>query len=163
MTSDVTKATLVLTIAEPASGWGPKGKVVDVHRLTESFTEGDGFVYGLRRSLQDRGTGSGVTWNCSTDTDITNRRADCDTRWSGGADAIEPVTDSIVITNGQTGVVSWEVTVDVQAALANGDQEIQWLIKNAQGFRLGKAVFISKEGAAELGEMTKAPRLELEF
>jgi hypothetical protein len=41
--------------------------------------------------------------------------------------------------------------------------EIQWLIKKAQEFRRGKVVFYSKEGAAELGEMTKAPRLELEF
>ena len=74
-----------------------------------------------------------------------------------GADAIEPVTDSTVIMTGQTGEVSWDVTVDVQTALANEDTEIQWLLKR------GRAVFYSKEGAAEVADMTKAPRLVLEF
>ncbi len=55
------------------------------------------------------------------------------------------------------------MTLDVQAALANGDSEIQWLIKKAREFSRGKAVFYSKEGAAEPRDMTKAPRLELEF
>ena len=148
MTADVTQATLNLTIAESPTAWGTDGGWLDVHRITESFTEGIGFVYGQPRGIQDRGEGAGVTWNCSTDTDISNRKANCDGRWNGGSDAIEAVSDSTVIINGQTGEVSWDVTVDVQAALGNGDTEVQWLIKKANENKKGKAAFYSKEGAA---------------
>jgi len=55
------------------------------------------------------------------------------------------------------------VTIDVQTALDNEDTEIQWLIKKAKENKKGKAVFYSKEGAVEIGDMMKAPRLELEF
>ena len=72
-------------------------------------------------------------------------------------------TVSALITKGQTGEVSWDVTLDVEAALDNPDTEIQWLIKKAKEHKKGQAVFYSKEGAANLGDMMKAPRLELEF
>ena len=133
------------------------------HRLVESFTEGNGFVHGQPRGLRDRGSGPGVTWHCATDTNIANRKRNCDTRWHGGSDAIEPVTDSTLMTNRQTGEVSWDVTIDVQAALAEQVSTIQWLIRKTQEHRMGQAVFYSKEGAAEIGDVMKAPRLVLEL
>jgi hypothetical protein len=55
------------------------------------------------------------------------------------------------------------VTVDVQAALAEPATTIQWLIRKTLEHGMGQAVFYSKEGAADMGDVTKAPRLELEF
>ena len=129
VTGTLSQVTLTMTLAKPTKWWGYKGRIVDAHRLTESFTEGNGFVRGQPKGLRDRGDGSGVTWNCATDTDISNRKANCDDRWKGGSEEIEPLTDSTLITNGQTGEVSWDVTVDVQAAVANEDTEIQWMLK----------------------------------
>lgn len=86
-----------LTHAHPAES-GSQGRMVDAHRLVESFTEGNGFVYGQPKVLQDRGSGSGVTWNCATDTDIANRQRDCDIKWGGGLDTAETVTDSVLVT-----------------------------------------------------------------
>ena len=38
-------ATLQLTILETPSGWGPNGREVALHRLTQDWAEGNGFVY----------------------------------------------------------------------------------------------------------------------
>lgn len=54
VTGDITQATLVLSLAEPATNWGNRGRMLDVHRLTELFTEGNGFLHGQPRILQDR-------------------------------------------------------------------------------------------------------------
>ena len=136
---------------------------MDAHRLTVPFTEGTGFIWDQTLGLGDRGTGSGVTWNCATDTDISNKSTDCDQRWKGGSQASESVTASADITDAQTGEVSWDVTIDVQAALAEPSTTIQWLIRKTLEHGMGQAVFYSKEGAADMGDVTKAPRLELEF
>jgi len=55
------------------------------------------------------------------------------------------------------------MTRGVQAALADQATGIQWLIRKTQEHRKGQVVFYSKEGAANMGDETKAPRLELEF
>ena len=162
-TRTISQATLILTLARPTNKWRISREMVDVHRLLESFVEGNGSVWGQPSELRERGTGAGVTWNCVRDENIANRIPDCDDQWNGGSDAADTVTDSVEITNRQTGIVAWDVTVDVQAAQNSGDAEIQWLIKKARERLSGEAVFYSKEGAAELGDMAKAPRLELEF
>ena len=57
----------------------------------------------------------------------------------------------------------WDVTTDVQDALAEGAEEIQWLIRKARENRDGKVGFHSKEGAEKFGDPDLAPKLILEF
>jgi hypothetical protein len=162
-TQVVSSARLVFNLERPTQDWGTTGGTVDAHRLTAPFTEGNGFIWDQTLGLGDRGTGAGVTWNCATDTDISNKKTDCDQRWKGGSQASESVTNSAAITDAQTGEVSWDMTVDVQAALAEPTTTIQWLIRKTLEHGMGQAVFYSKEGAADMGDVTKAPRLVLEF
>ena len=124
----VSSAKLVLTINDDNSpgNWGSNGRTVDVHRLLEDWVEGDGQAYGLPNSQKTRGSGSGVTWKCATDTAIENKKADCDPVWNGGNFLATP-TDSVIHTNGLSGEVEWDVTADV---LAGTDS---WLIKKTQG------------------------------
>jgi len=42
--SDVTKATLVLTVAKNVHNWRSQGALVEVHPLLEAFTEGNGEI-----------------------------------------------------------------------------------------------------------------------
>ncbi len=110
-TSGLVWAKLVLTI----NGSAGSNCLVDVHRLTQSFTEGNGSNWNQQPPIV--GSGAGVTWNCATDTDISNNRAD-GSLWDGGWSAAAPATASAVQhTIGMTGEVTWDVTTDVLSIL----------------------------------------------
>ena len=51
--------------------------------------------------------------------------------WLGGDLAAGPVTAEVLNADGQTGQVSWDVTLDVVQALANGKTEVSWLVRFA--------------------------------
>jgi parallel beta helix pectate lyase-like protein len=160
----VSRVTLRLTLAEAASGWGPAGRDVSVHRLAMSFTEGNGQWLDLSSSVRDRGNGSGVTWSCATDSEIGNSAANCATQWNGGAAAAAaPASAATLHTNGQTGTVEWDVTADVVDALSKGAASIQWLIRRAVESQAGRAAYHSAEGAAALGDADLAPTMTIEF
>ncbi len=152
-TNGWTRASLVLTINDdvPPSEWGAEGRPVKVSRVTQGWTEGNGKKMDLPPSEQDRGTGVGVTWNCPTDADIENQAADCDDGWSGAETAIAASTaPSVIITNGMSGVVIWDVTQDVIDALS-GEEFHGWLIyKPTIGH--GNIRFYSREGAMAIGD-----------
>ncbi len=80
----VNQATLVVHLQESATGLGPGGQLIQVRQLLENFDEGDGKRYGLPKRERLAGDGRGVTWNCSSDTNIANRRKNCDVPWLGG-------------------------------------------------------------------------------
>jgi hypothetical protein len=153
----VTRATLVLTIAENADNWGRNnGRTVDVHQLLTGFMEGNGKSAGLPDSEMTRGSGSGVTWDCAADANIANQKPDCSTRWRGGD--FSPATAAPVVHfNGLTGDVAWDVTADVQAG-ATG-----WLIKKTNEALSGQVTYYSKEGAEVAGESGSTPRLIVEL
>ncbi len=165
ITTPLTTAALVLTVAEKAKHWGPIGHLVDVNRLNEPFTEGNGSVWGQNISNKNRGTGEGVTWKCATDTNIRNRRKDCDTNWHGGSKAMTAVaTDSALLTNNliQGDTVLWDVQDEIDNAASEGATEIHWVIKKKFERQSGKVVFYSKEGATAENNIDLAPRLILE-
>jgi hypothetical protein len=160
-TSQVGRATLVLTIAGEASGFkchgDDKHRTVDAHPLLRSFTEGNGKVIGVAKADRFVGDGAGVTWHCATDADISNTHKDCEVadRWDGGE--FGPATASPVVhESGLVGTVEWDVTADVQAG-ASG-----WLIKRTEENWHGVVAYFSKEGAAEEGDLDLAPRLIIE-
>lgn len=59
-------ARLELTITHNADNWGATGRTIDLHRLTQAWTE------------------TGATWNCAHDTNTANPVADCSgaTAWA---------------------------------------------------------------------------------
>jgi YVTN family beta-propeller protein len=152
--SQVVSATLELTVSA-ASSWGP-GRPVGAHRLNAAWTEGNGWNEG--GSVP--GTGTGVTWNCASDTDVSNDVANCAAPWNGGTFAPLP-TAVVVHTNNLAGtVVRFNVTADV-AALSSGATEISWILKKQDENADGRADYISKEAAINLGNPSLAPRLVL--
>lgn len=159
----VSRVTLRLTLAEAASGWGPDGGYISLHRLAVPFTEGNGKWLDLPSGTRTRGNGPGVTWSCATDNEIGNSAANCATQWNGGAAAAGPASAMVLHGNGLTGAVQWDVTADVLQALAEGAPSIQWLIRQANESQPGRAVYHSVDGAAALGDADVAPTLTVEF
>ncbi|MGE0825506.1 MAG: hypothetical protein AB7G75_24620 [Candidatus Binatia bacterium] len=154
-----TTATLELTV-DKVHDWGQAGGFVDIHRLLQPFTEGNGFVWGQPKESVNRGSGPGVTHHCATDNEIGNNRPECDVKWKGGqlgatATPTARMLHSNSLTSGET--VRWDVTADVVHALAAGANEVRWLIQKQGKANDGKVIYYSKEGDAGFG-----PRLILE-
>jgi protocatechuate 3,4-dioxygenase beta subunit len=145
----VLSAKLRLRITDNADNWGPTGRPVDVHRLLRDWAEGNG-------TEDSRGTGSGATWNCAVDSLIQNQATNCagTTAWEMGQPnnpAVHPwastATASQNITNGQSGVVEYDVTADV-AAFVNGTQaNYGWLVKKTNEGQNGQVSFGTRESA----------------
>ena len=151
--ANVTSASLILSLKQSPFNWGGSGRPVDAHRLLESFTEGNGW-----NAANLQGNGAGVTWNCSSDTDISNNQSNCATQWGGGSFAAATAA-ALTITDQFQGLVSWDVTADV--APAGSVAELAWLIKKQDEGEDGVAEFHSRESAANLGDPALAPRLLL--
>jgi hypothetical protein len=160
-TQKLKKATLVLTIrdANELFRWRDEARYIDVHRLTEDWTEGNGGSSRYIRHEANRGRGPGVTWHCATDAQIANLRPDCNQNWKGGQRAMAAKTaPGAPVAEGSMGEVSWDVTQDVMQGAQFG-----WLIKKAEERTSGSVSFYSREGAAAAGNPGFAPRLVLEF
>jgi exo-beta-1,3-glucanase (GH17 family) len=161
-TAVLKRATLALTLKKPPRNWGRKGGMVNVHRLNVSFQEGNG-NRKQRRKGKIRGNGAGVTWACPGDDDISNGKADCGLRWAGGLLEAAAPTAGALHSRQMAREVRWDVTDDVREAFAVGAAQIHWLIAKKASRKRGRAAYYSKEGAVAAGDMSRAPRLELEF
>jgi len=101
---------------QTSTGWSGSGGQVGLYRMTTDWTE------------------LGATDNCAIDAVPRNGHADCSgvTAWSlhdpGQEPWIVPATDSVFLTNGQTGTVTFDVTADVAAFLA-GTANYGWALK----------------------------------
>ncbi len=138
----VASARLELTIVLNADNWGPDGRTIDLHRLTQSWTE------------------AGATWNCGDDLDPGNQKPDCPTTaWEmGGAGPppwIATPTATALVTNGLRGVITVDVTADIQALLGGGAFP-GWILKKTNEGATGRVEFGSRESATP-------PRLILEI
>ncbi|MGH2611094.1 MAG: DNRLRE domain-containing protein, partial [Tepidiformaceae bacterium] len=126
-------ARLELTITHNADNWGATGRTIDLHRLTQAWTE------------------TGATWNCADDTDPSNPVADCagSTAWAmDGPDPrpYDPMpTATRVITNGLRGVVTFDVTADVRALASGGGAQHGWILKKTDEGASGQVEFGSRE------------------
>lgn len=134
-------AHLEMTIARNGRNWSPGGRTVDAHRLAANWTE------------------AGATWNCATDTNLSNILPNCPSQWSGGTFQAAP-TASVLHTNDLSGTVSFDVTADV-ASLLNGTPNPPsqgWLLKKREEGRSGLVDYASREAGA-----AAAPRLVVIF
>ncbi|HSX08917.1 MAG TPA: DNRLRE domain-containing protein [Candidatus Saccharimonadales bacterium] len=142
-------ATLQMTIASNNNKWGSSGRQIDVNRMEQSWTEGNGSV----QENDSRGTGSGVTWDCSTDSNIANTSTNCSgsTAWnmidSGSWPFASTPTATITIANGQSGTVSFDVTSDVQSFLNDTNTNDGWIIKKNNETQTGDVQFGSSNGS----------------
>jgi len=138
----VTSARLEPTIVLNADNWGATGRTIDLHRLTQAWTE------------------AGATWNCGDDLDPGNQKPDCPlTAWEMGGAGPHPwiatPTATRLITNGLQGVITFDVTADVQAMLGAGSHP-GWILKKTEEGPSGRVEFGSRESATP-------PRLVLEI
>jgi hypothetical protein len=140
-------ATMRLYV-ESSNNWGSSGRTIDIHKITESWIEGNGWNDGNNI----RGTGSGVTWNCAIDTDISNTQANCNPRWNGGNFGVS--TDSILMTNVmENQFIEFDVTEDIQAFLDGIEQNNGWIIKKTSESQGGEFEAASGEGATHNPEL----------
>jgi YD repeat-containing protein len=138
----VLSARIDMFIDSNGGGWGT-GRAIAIHAMRQASEE------------------SSATWNCAADADASNDQQDCGgpSAWNmGGGNAALPyvptLTSSTVIANGTRGVVSFDVTADVQSILAGSLPGDGWLIKKVDENASGSLRFMSREQGV-------APRLTL--
>jgi hypothetical protein len=95
------------------------------------------------------------------DGNIANKGVDCDFMWLGSDFIAGPFTDAVDHVNGQTGQVTWDVTLNVLQVLANGKTEVNWLVRFANESANGMVKYYSKEGAAQNQNYSLGPQLVL--
>jgi hypothetical protein len=121
--------------------------------LSDDFAEGNGNL-----SAGDSGEGVGATWLCAADRDIQDNRNQCLVKWShpfvnrtGGTNATQLESSPAPL--------AWNVTADIKRGIH------RWVIKrqnNSHGcIGTSELRYYSREGAAEIADMGKAPRLLL--
>jgi len=151
ITTAVGSGTLVAARVELAldttpSNWGPSGRNIAIHRLKQASAEYQ------------------ATWNCALDANINNLQDDCagSSAWSMSSTNpalqpwLSPASATRLITNGQVGVVSFDVTADVAAILAGSSAGHGWLIKKVDENQGGSLDFVSREQGP-------GPRLQLDI
>ena len=138
-------ARVELTLSSTGSNWG-SGRPIAIHPLKQASSEYQ------------------ATWNCAHDVNLSNQQPDCSgvSAWSmNSADPAEqpwlsPATATALITSGQAGVVSFDVTADVASVLAGTSAAHGWLVKKVDEDQNGSLEFASRE-------LGPAPRLLLEI
>jgi hypothetical protein len=163
----VSSATLRLFITYNGGNWGKHNdRLIEVHKLLSDWAEGNGANFIPKNLDEDdepaknKGTGSGVTWACNTDSNISNKKSDCSTKWNGGNFA-GAISDSTVITRSALNQwVEFDVTGDVNSFLnGNAADNYGWLIKKSNEHNSGRIAFASSENA----NSSIRPQLVLEF
>jgi hypothetical protein len=160
LTTDfVQEVRLRLTLAGPATNWGTAGRNVAVRPLVAAFDEGNGKKFEVPTGQKTSGSGAGVTWNCSSDADISDSNADCGTLWAGGEPALGGVADVALHTAQMTGPVEWDVTSAVVDALTTGETVVRFVVMREFESQAGHAEYHSREGAAAIQDSNLAPQL----
>lgn len=147
--------------------WGRQDdRIIDTHKLSTAWTEGNGANFVPPRldvddePEENRGTGSGVTWKCATDTNISNKKANCSSKWNGGTFE-SMITDQAQITSKLVGQwVEFDVTLDVNSFLdGDANNNFGWIIKKSDERNSGRIAFASNENA----DSTHRPQLVLKL
>jgi len=153
-------ATLHLYVIDSNHDWGTKGRTIEIHKITGNWIEGNGVNFIPRHLDEDdeptknKGTGYGVTWSCSTDSNINNKKSNCDPKWNGG-NFDSSTSDSVLITSKMMNqFIDFDVTADVQSFL-DGSANNGWLIKKTLEKQNGRIEFASRESTSN------SPVLEL--
>lgn len=142
----IVRAELQLQVVGNDDKWPAAGAAIAVHTLAGAWTE------------------AAATWSCRTDADTANEAADCAgaTAWAmDGPSAPFAATplDTKTITSATSQVVSFDVTLDVNTALASATQGVAFLVKKVDETEHGRVDFGAREDAAHAARLvvTRAP------
>lgn len=162
----VDSAILRLYVTYNGGNWGKNNdRMIEVHQLLSDWAEGNGANFVPKNLDEDdepaknRGTGYGVTWACNTDSNISNKKSDCNTKWNGGNFNGGVVSDSKVISRTTFGWIEFDVTRDVNSILSGDSSNFGWLIKKSNENNSGRIAFTSSENA----NVDQRPHLVLTF
>jgi hypothetical protein len=154
-TKHVSNAILRLYITTNGNNWGGinANRGIESHKMLSDWKEGNGV------SRINHGSGSGVTWNCAVDINITNQATNCNPTWNGGI--FSGITNSKIIKNPMVNQwIEFNVTTDVNSFLdGNPNDNFGWIIKKADETNSGRIGFASKENS----NSSLAPQLVLTF
>jgi hypothetical protein len=141
------RARVQLTISKTFANWG-SDRAIGAHRLRQSWSE------------------AGATWSCASDADPANQSADCSgtNSWAmwlpdlpqEQAAWVDPPLSTALITDRQTGVVSFDITTELACELAGFTPFNGLLIKKEAEQQSGHIEFASRETATP-------PTLVLEY
>ena len=126
-TSHVVSATLQLYIETNMNDWG-SGANVDAYRLDSDWDE------------------MSVTFNCQSDSNLSNTDPDCDDQWGGG-DFEDAFSSTLLIQNSSIGWQNYLVTDDIQL-LQSGNDNFGWIVRKRDSNASGKIFFTSNQGTA---------------
>lgn len=143
-------ATLRMYVTTNDNNWGSTGKTIGAYKINSDWIEGNGWNVDNNVS----GSGTGVTWSCNVDSNISNNQKDCTVQWDGGNFNLSP-TSTMVITNSMINQwIEFDVTSDVQGFLSGADSNYGWLIKKTGDDSLnGSIEFASKESGLHKSEL----------
>ncbi|PWT87562.1 MAG: hypothetical protein C5B54_12150 [Acidobacteria bacterium] len=131
--SHIVSAYLELYVETNNNIWG-SGSYVDAYRMSNDWDE------------------MGATWNCPSDSNVSNTSPDCDDLWNGGyyEDAF---SDTLFFQNGDLSWKNYDVTSDVQL-IQNGYDSYGWLVRKRDYNSQGLVDFTSVQGTT-----TQRPKL----
>lgn len=163
---EIADASLELFVTNNNQLWTRTGRRVAVHQVLADWTEGNGSNASVPRTDNDegdeadvtrnRGTGAGVTWKCATDSNIANKRRDCQARWEGASVNSTP-TDAITVTNSTRGLIDFDVTADVKRIVESNASNFGWLARKRDQDKKGGIWIASREARAN------QPQLKISF
>jgi hypothetical protein len=131
-------ARIELAISQTYNNWG-SDRSIGAHRLRHAWTE------------------YGSTWNCAHDPDVTNSiESDCVEPWVMWAPNlpqeqvawIDPPSDVVLISNEQTGTISFDVSREIACAIAGYGTFNGFIIKKEAESQSGQVEFHSRETGA---------------
>jgi hypothetical protein len=162
----ISSATLRLYVTYNGGNWGKQNdRMIEIHKLLSDWTEGNGANFIPKNLDEDdepdknKGSGSGVTWACSTDSNIANKKSDCNSK-RVGANFASGIIDSEIITG--TTLDQWiefDVTDSVKSILDGTSPNYGWLIKKSNEQNSGRIAFASRENM----DISIHPQLVLQF
>ncbi len=155
---NITEAYLVFNIEKSGDNFGTARNIV-VHRLLTTFAEGNGWKIDMSPPIS--GTGSGVTWTCAIDTDISNNKENCASAWNGGKYASSSVAN-YWHTNNMAGEVKYNITLDIKN-LASTTKSVGYILFKEGTSNSGNLTYYSKEGAQLMDDMSLAPKLVIKL
>jgi hypothetical protein len=163
----IQSAKLKLYIAQNDKNWGKNGRTLGAYKILTDWTEGNGS--NARRTsgesddgieldvAKNRGSGSGSTWKCATDTNIKNVKRECSVKsnfWKGGY--YGNFSSMVTVTNTTNDYVEFDVTDDVIFQYVGTDineGNYGWAIKRTSYALKGSLWFYSREASAKLPEL----------
>lgn len=153
-------AKLVLAPSDPRGLRRGRGRTFSLHRLQQSWVEGNGKNALVPLRSRARGEGTGATWNCAADANIANQQPECGSSgWSLSRPDRWPFLstpiDEIAVAPGAE-ELELDLTEELCSILSSTSATYGFILKGSDVGPSGRLQLSSREGE-------HPPRLEIEF